>query len=906
MAQLTYSDLDFEDDAFTGAHSPHCAAPAGWPLACAQAAVEAGLVHGAGQEASIPAALRIVAGTLGRWAQDAGLAEPGFADEVERLLLARAIAFSPSLNRAILSGRAPRACISAMAWPQSGEDTLNALAKFHAAMASGASVALTGAISAKVATALSASADLLCPDGYAPRIMAVGSLRPAPFGRHAPRDLTDNLRAFVGTERDWNDPDLSQAASAALSAGADAGCVLGVLTGDDEPLYLQETPPSLRVASTGKAALRTRRLALREGAIDAEGRQFAQTASDTWVASINLMAFARDDAAGLAACVEAVVIALEAAQCVAASPKASPVQLAINLAGLSDHLLARGLAYDSKAGRSAAQGVLALVSAAAIGQSAKLARHGSPLPAKAAWEAPFKRLRDATQALANGTLCAHAQLAWLMLEQLGPRPKALRHSCLVGLVSDEEAARLLGASACGIEPSPGPAVGQAWREAACAALAGSGRGANLDALMKHVYGHRSLQDAPFVTLEALRERGLTEPALLAIEEAVGDCHDIRSVIHPAVLGLAYCEQVLKAPADLLRGRPRDLLAWLGFTSAEIRAANTYCCGTMSLSDRKDFTPVERAVFLTNRELGSSPRLAMAEALHPFLMGAISARLPIDLKEARRFDEWEAKAREAGLTLALLEPKIPPLAMDSKPILVAPSAAPKPAAATLGAAPEPARRRLPDRRKGYIQKANVGGHKVYLHTGEYEDGALGEIFIDMHKEGAAFRSLMNNFAIAVSMGLQHGVPLEEFVDAFLFTRFEPAGEVRGNDTVRHATSILDYLFRELAVSYLGRTDLAHVDPFDARSDGLGQTAQDAARLISRGFSRGRGPDNLVMFSARKGQDTGRAGPGGASAPIARYGFEACADCGHFTMEEDGSGHSLCAACGKASQRGELGN
>src|SRR5437763_15349118 len=121
-----------------------------------------------------------------------------------------------------------------------------------------------------------------------------------------------------------------------------------------------------------------------------------------------------------------------------------------------------------------------------------------------------------------------------------------------------------------------------------------------------------------------------------------------------------------------------------------------------------------------------------------------------------------------------------------------------------------RQRLPDRRKGYIQKASIGGHKVYLHTGEYDDGELGEIFIDMHKEGAAFRSLMNNFAIAISIGLQYGVPLDEFVDAYTFTRFEPSGLVEGNDAIKMSTSVLDYIFRELAISYLGRTDLAHVE------------------------------------------------------------------------------------------------
>src|SRR4029078_6826842 len=130
-----------------------------------------------------------------------------------------------------------------------------------------------------------------------------------------------------------------------------------------------------------------------------------------------------------------------------------------------------------------------------------------------------------------------------------------------------------------------------------------------------------------------------------------------------------------------------------------------------------------------------------------------------------------------------------------------------------------RRRLPDRRAGYTQKARIGNHKVYLRTGEYEDGALGEIFIDMHKEGAAFRSMTNCFAIAVSLGLQHGVPLEEFVDAFVFTRFEPTGVVQGNPHIKMTTSIIDYIFRELAITYLERRDLAHVEPEDLRGDAL---------------------------------------------------------------------------------------
>jgi ribonucleoside-diphosphate reductase alpha chain len=217
-----------------------------------------------------------------------------------------------------------------------------------------------------------------------------------------------------------------------------------------------------------------------------------------------------------------------------------------------------------------------------------------------------------------------------------------------------------------------------------------------------------------------------------------------------------------------------------------------------------------------------------------------------------------------------------------------------------------RRKLPDRRKGYIQKAAVGGHKVYLHTGEYDDGELGEIFLDMHKEGAAFRSLMNNFAVAISIGLQYGVPLDEFVDAFVFTRFEPAGEVTGNEAIRSATSILDYIFRELGVSYLGRRDLANGDPGELNADGLGRgkadgtqdgaTAEEAApqpasRFISKGFSRGAAPDNLVFLPfAAKGSE----GPGGRNIA------DVCPACGDVALVRKGQS-LICETCGVRQAR-----
>ena len=236
---------------------------------------------------------------------------------------------------------------------------------------------------------------------------------------------------------------------------------------------------------------------------------------------------------------------------------------------------------------------------------------------------------------------------------------------------------------------------------------------------------------------------------------------------------------------------------------------------------------------------------------------------------------------------------------------------------------------------------MGGHKVYLRTGEYNDGSLGEIFIDMHKEGAGFRAMMNNFAIAISVGLQYGVPLEEFVDAFTFTRFEPAGMVQGNDSIKNATSILDYIFRELAISYLDRTDLAHVAPTGPAFDDMGRgereglsnvseigeaAASRSLRMLrevsSTGYLRKRLPQELVVVQGGSGGEAGlvavepgtdpavvmeavaAAVPepmgGGARAQARMQGYEGdpCGECGNYTLVRNGT-CLKCNTCGGTS-------
>jgi ribonucleoside-diphosphate reductase alpha chain len=227
-----------------------------------------------------------------------------------------------------------------------------------------------------------------------------------------------------------------------------------------------------------------------------------------------------------------------------------------------------------------------------------------------------------------------------------------------------------------------------------------------------------------------------------------------------------------------------------------------------------------------------------------------------------------------------------------------------------------RERMPDRRKGYTQKAVVGGHKVYLRTGEYEDGTVGEIFLDMHKEGAAFRSLMNCFAIAISLGLQHGVPLEEFVDAFVFTRFEPNGMVKGNDRIKMSTSVIDYVFRELAITYLGRTDLSHVPEEELRADAIGSRPGEgpvaAASPVAPASAAPAPPSPAAIgrpLTARAiAPMSGGSGPVAQAGPsslkllsasdMARlkgYEGDPCGDCGQFTMVRNGT-CLKCITCG----------
>ncbi len=356
-------------------------------------------------------------------------------------------------------------------------------------------------------------------------------------------------------------------------------------------------------------------------------------------------------------------------------------------------------------------------------------------------------------------------------------------------------------------------------------------------------GHQTLKGAPFINHEVLRQKGFDDAALERLESSLAQAFEIQFVFNKYTLGEEFCREKLSISEAQLADPTFNMLKTLGFTQEDVAAANDYCCGTMTVEGAPHLKPEHLPIFdcanrcgrIGQRYIAVDAHIRMMAAAQPFISGAISKTINMpadatleDVKAAYLF-AWKSMVKAVALYRdgSKLSQPLNASSDSGKGVEAAPS--------VMSVAEKVAervlvrylakRRPLPARRSGYTQKAIIGGHKLYLRTGEYEDGTLGEIFLDMHKEGAAFRSLMNNFAIAISLGLQHGVPLEEFVEAFVFTRFEPNGPVKLNDRIKMATSIIDYIFRELAITYLERTDLSQVREEDLRMDSMKKDEQD---------------------------------------------------------------------------------
>ncbi len=483
----------------------------------------------------------------------------------------------------------------------------------------------------------------------------------------------------------------------------------------------------------------------------------------------------------------------------------------------------------------------------------------------------------------------------------------------------------------------------------------------IEEIISYAVGHASLGNAPVINPTSLIGNGFGPAEIKKVEGALAQAFDIRFVFNQWTLGTEFCTDVLGIPAAKLNDPSFDLLRHLGYSRAEIDAANDHVCGTMTLEGAPHLKQEHLSIFdcanpcgkKGKRYLSVNSHIDMMAAAQSFISGAISKT--INMANSATIEECQ-KAYERSWALGVKANALyrdgsklsQPLAAaliedDDDAAEILESGTPQEKAAVIAEkivekiivkeVVKSHRKKMPERRKGYTQKAVVGGHKVYLRTGEYSDGSLGEIFIDMHKEGAGFRAMMNNFAIAVSVGLQYGVPLEEFVDAFTFTKFEPSGMVQGNDSIKNATSILDYIFRELAVSYLDRTDLAHVKPSGASFDDLGRGEEERLTNVSEitegsahkslemlrsisstGYLRKRLPQELLDLqtssltfgAAEIALDKSSVAAAEAIAPVDErtkakmqgYEGDPCGDCGNYTLVRNGT-CMKCNTCGATS-------
>ena len=477
-------------------------------------------------------------------------------------------------------------------------------------------------------------------------------------------------------------------------------------------------------------------------------------------------------------------------------------------------------------------------------------------------------------------------------------------------------------------------------------------------IVNYIIGFGTFEDSPEINRESLKRKGLTPEVIDSIESQIDRFTSLSLLITPSSVGHDFCKQKLRVEDSHLEELNFSLLSHLGFTKEQIEAANDHVFGRLTIEGAPHVKEKDLEVFDCANKCGKygtrfiswNAHINMMAAAQPFISGAISKTINMphestieDIKQAY-MDSWRSMIKAnalyrdgSKLSQPLMSGTVLKVDIQEDELMAEglmsteqaveamaealPIPDAKPLAYKIVTRYIAQRRRLPNRRGGYIQKAKIGGHNVYLHTGEYDDGTLGEIFIDMHKEGAAFKALTNAFAIAVSLGLQHGVPLTEFVDAFIFNRFEPNGPVIGNDRIKMATSIIDYIFRDLAVSYLNREDLAHVKPEDlqpdiVRSDGETKTEQNLNSGLSPAGNAIEGHEIQLtlddMDSATADTSVFQTNiPGLATAPAIsgedstvkeaeKFGFEGdpCFECGQFTLVSNGS-CLKCVSCGAST-------
>ncbi len=634
--------------------------------------------------------------------------------------------------------------------------------------------------------------------------------------------------------------------------------------------------------------------------------------------------------------------------------------LGLGYANIGSLLMRLGIPYDSDEGRAICGTITALMTGESYATSAEMAQELGTFPGyaddsesmlrvianhrRAVYSAPveeYEELSVLPMAIdadhAPEQLLQAARCAWDRALDLGKK-HGFRNAQTTVLAPTGTIGLVMDCDTTGIEPDfalvkfkklAGGGFFKIINQAIPAALKKLGyEKKEVDGIVAHTVGHGTLADCPSISHESLAHHNFDEEAIAKVEEAIPVSFELRNAFAPHVLGHDFLYSLGFTDEDLADWN-LDVLTRLGYTEDEIEQANRWACGTMTVEGAPALKDEHLAVFdcanrcgrLGKRFIRYEGHILMMAAAQPFISGAISKTINMpseatigDIKKAYELS-WRSMLKAVALYRdgsKLSQPLGIALDIEEETAL-ADAAASGDASKVAAAVAERVviryqarRRRLPQRRRGFTQKASVGGHKVYLRTGDYEDSSIGEIFLDMHREGAAFRSLMNCFAIAVSLGLQYGVPLEEYVDAFVFTRFEPSGIVSGHDRIKMATSVIDYIFRELAITYLGRNELAQVTPEDVRHDAMGSGASESIADDPKNMAdvhpiavaqAGSGSAGGFRQAAKP---TGR--PSGSSpfttaqsARIMGYEGDPCPECGALTMVRNGT-CLKCDSCG----------
>jgi ribonucleoside-diphosphate reductase alpha chain len=547
--------------------------------------------------------------------------------------------------------------------------------------------------------------------------------------------------------------------------------------------------------------------------------------------------------------------------------------LGLGYANMGSLLMVQGIPYDSAQGRNQCAAISALMHAASYVMSAEIAGELGPFPRyqanrdamlrvvrnhrRAAHDAPKEEYEGLTitpvgidpKYTPEYLLTAARQESDLMVE-LG-EAYGFRNAQVTCIAPTGTIGLVMDCDTTGVEPDfalvkfkklAGGGYFKIINASIPPALERLGyTKKQIDDIVRYCRGSGTLAGCPHVNAASLRGKGFPDDVLQRIESMLPGVFELPFAFNRWTVGDDVLTGKLGLKAEQIEAPGFDLLAALGFTREQVAAANNFVCGTMTVEGAPHLKPEHLPVFdcankcgkLGKRFLSAESHIRMMAAAQPFVSGAISKTINMphnatvdDVKNAYLLS-WQLMLKANALYRdgsKLSQPlntvaDAPDLEGEIVAAVDEAKAAPVRVAEKIVYRYIANRRRLPDRRAGYTQKARIGNHKIYLRTGDYKDGTLGEIFLDMHKEGAAFRSMTNCFAIAISLGLQHGVPLEEYVDAFLFTRFEPNGVVQGNPHIKMTTSIIDYIFRELAITYLGRSDLAQVNPEDLRGDAL---------------------------------------------------------------------------------------